>query len=366
MDKSLKDIFFQLLRIGLWANRKPTFTHSLNESDWVQIHKYAVNHTVEGLLYDSFAFLDEHQLPPQKIRLMWTVRVDKIERHNQKMNAVIASQYKIFKENGLNPLLQKGQGVALCYEVPLHRMSGDIDWYFENNGYNKARNFIKEKKMSIRDTAGFSLSYDWHGIHIEHHKKLFDIQSPFKSRFLRKIQKDHKDNYQTLLINDVYVRLLPHELQLLQVNSHILKHLLSFGIGLRQLCDSARLYYCTFSEINKKNLKELYRNAGILDWIHLLHYILVQHIGLPEKFLPFELPPNLNADWMLEEIWYSGNFGFHDPRFKDGKISQISRQPDGAHRLWSNFRRYIKYAPQEAFFFPIVQTYSRFIGKDKD
>ncbi len=366
MENKLKDIFLQLLKIGLWGEGKLLLDPPLSQQEWLKLHTYAINHTVEGLIYDSFDFLDEDQLPPYSLRLKWTVRVDKIERYNQQINGVIADQYKAFCEIVLKPIMQKGQGVADCYRSPLHRMSGDIDWYFEDNGYEKARSFLKEKNIAFRDLAAFSLDYNWSNVTIEHHKKLFDIQNPFKASYLSRLKQHYKDKYQTLLVMDTPVKLLAPELQIFQVNIHILKHLLAFGIGLRQLCDSARLYYTYSSQIDSEALKKIYSDTGVLNWVHVLHALLVKYLGLPSTALPFPYPKELDPEWMLNEIWFSGNFGFYDPRFEDGKITALSAQPDGAYRLWSSFKRYFKYAPQEAFFFPIVQTYSRFVGKDKD
>ncbi len=366
MEKPLREIFLQLLRIGLWGEGKLILDKPLSEQEWLQLHQYAINHTVEGVIYDSFSFLGEEQLPPYSLRLKWTVRVDKIERFNQQMNSVIADQYHFFCSKGLQPILQKGQGVASCYLNPLRRMSGDIDWYFEDKGYENARNFLKEKNITYTDLAGFSLDYDWDNVHSEHHKKLFDIQNPFKASYLNRLKQKYKDKYQTLSVMDTPIKLLAPELQLFQVNIHILKHLLAFGIGLRQLCDSARLYYTYTSQIDSEALKKIYSDTGVLNWVHVLHALLVKYLGLPSTALPFSYPKELDPEWMLNEIWFSGNFGFYDPRFEDGKITALSAQPDGAYRLWSSFKRYFKYAPQEAFFFPIVQTYSRFVGKDKD
>ncbi len=366
MDIRLRDIFFQLLRIGLWGKESLQLTTPLSETDWLEIRSYSIHHTVEGLIYDSFKYLEENQLPPQALRLKWTIRIDQIERHNAKMNEVIASQYTAFIKQGLQPILQKGQGVATCYEIPQHRISGDIDWYFEDEGYVKARQMLKDKKLSFNDTAGFSLDYDWKGIHIEHHKKLFDLGSPLKYNYLKKIQEKFKSKQEELIINNVHIKLLAPELQLLQVNAHILKHLISFGIGLRQICDSARLYYTVARKIDPLLLKEIYRRAGILGWTHLLHVILVKNLGLPIDKLPFPYPENLDADWMLDEIWYSGNFGFHDERFKDGKVTPFSIRPDSTQRIWKSLKNYFKYAPQEILFFPFVRAYSRLLGIDKD
>lgn len=367
MNNDLKDILFQLLRTGLWGGEKIDLLRPLNEEEWSQVFFYAINHSIEGLIYDSFAFLNESQLPSSVIRLKWAARIDRIERNNLQMNDVIAKQFDAFSTLGLRPILQKGQGVANCYRIPLHRISGDVDWYFEANGYTIARNELKTKGIVFQDTAGFSLDYDWQGVHIEHHKKLFDIRSPLKINYLNMIFNKYNSRHQTLLINNVPVTLLAPEMQLLQVNSHILKHLLGFGIGLRQFCDSARLYYTLTDSIDPIALKQIYKKAGILRWVHLLHKILVDTIGLPKSYIPFPYPEELDATWMLREVWYSGSFGYNDERFKGGKtISTISVQPKASKRLFLNFLRYFKYAPQEALFYYWVQAYSKFIGKDMD
>lgn len=365
MNNTLKDVFFQLLRIGLWSKGSLSISKPLSQEDWLQIRSYAIKHTVDGLIYDSFTFLNEDQLPPQSLRIKWAVRMDQIERHNAKMNEVIATQYTAFIKQGLKPILQKGQGVAAFYEIPQHRISGDIDWYFEEKGYVKARQMLKEKKINFTDTAGFSLDYDWNGVHIEHHKKLFDIGNPFKYNYLQELQLKYRNNQQEFIINELSIKLLAPELQLFQVNAHILKHLIFFGIGLRQLCDSARLYHCTASQINSTELRKIYKDTGILNYTHLLHNILVKFLGLEIDKIPFPFPEKCNADWLMDEIWNSGNFGFHDERFEGGKITPISQQPDGAYRLWASFKMYYKYAPLETIFYPIMQAYSRFFGKDK-
>ena len=366
MDNPLKDIFFQLLRIGLWGEGKLTLAQSLTPDDWSEIRKYAINHTVEGIIYDSFPFLEEQQLPPQTLRLKWAVRMDQIERHNEKMNQVIAEQFVLFSDRDICPILQKGQGVASYYRIPSHRISGDIDWCFEADGYKKARNFLKRNHPDFQDTAGFSLDYNWKGIHVEHHKRTFDFRSPLKKNYLRKLLLDYQGKQETIIINDVHVRLLASELQLLQVNIHILKHLITYGIGLRQFCDSARLYYSLSSQIDSSALEQIYQKTGILKWIHLLHRVLVEYMGLQKNSLPFAYPENIDADWMLDEVWFSGNFGMYDERFKNSKASSRFARPDSPKRLWQNFKRYVKYAPEEAIAFPIVHTYSKFWGKDKD
>ncbi len=367
MNHRLKDIFFQLLRIGLWGEGSLHSARLLTAEDWTSIFSYAIHHSVEGIIYDGFDFLEEQQLPPINIRLKWVARIDQIERNNIRMNDAIAKQFSAFTAEGLRPILQKGQGVAACYRSPLHRVSGDIDWFFEADGYAKARGLLKTKGIAFQDTVGYSLNYDWQGLHIEHHKMLFDIRSPLKAAYLKAMQAKYQTKQQSLLINETPIKMLAPEMQLLQVNAHILKHLLGFGIGLRQFCDSARIYYSAIATIDPVALKQIYKKSGILKWVHLLHKVLVEYIGLPKSCVPFPYPANLDVTWMIKEIWYSGSFGYNDERFKDGKtISTISVQPQGSKRLFLSFLRYFKYAPQEAVFFYWVQFYSKFFGKDSD
>src|SRR5690606_39886186 len=136
---------------------------------------------------------------------------------------------------------------------------GDIDWCFEGNDYSNVESLLHKRGIEPVLEANYSLSYQWNDMHIEHHRKLFDISSPFKRHYLKKLTKRFRDKYQVLYFEETEVPVLPPELQLLQVNAHILKHLLSFGVGLRQICDAARLYYTYADQIDSDELEKIYQ-----------------------------------------------------------------------------------------------------------
>jgi len=116
------------------------------------------------------------------------------------------------------------------------------------------------------------------------------------------LQERYADQYQYLKVEDQSVRILSPELQLLQVNVHILKHLIALGIGLRQFCDSARLYHTLSSQIDPDAQKKIYRDLGILQWAHAPHRTLVELIGLPITDVPFPYPKNIEINWIVDEI----------------------------------------------------------------
>ena len=160
MKDTLQPIFFELLRMGLWGKGSLSRQEPLSDEDWAVLYRYAQTHTVEGIIFDSFALLREEQLPPRGLRMKWTVRIDQMERYNAQMAAVTAKQFAEFTARGLHPFLLKGQGVAHCYPNPLHRVSGDIDWCFEGSAYDAAVELLREQKLFARSSYGFSLDYE--------------------------------------------------------------------------------------------------------------------------------------------------------------------------------------------------------------
>ena len=106
----------------------------------------------------------------------------------------------------------------------------------------------------------------------------------------------------------------------------------------------------------------MYKRLGILPWIHLLHQILVENFGLSIDKLPFAYPISTKTDWMLEDIWQSGNFGFYDTNHGES-FAQSNQRSNAPSQIWANAKKYYKYAPLEVLSFPFVQLYSKYTAK---
>ena len=364
VDREIQKALLSLLRLGLWGKKDMETMFPLSDGQWSQLYQYAQRHTIEGVIFDSFQRLPSNLLPPRSLLLKWTVRIDQIERRNQQMNVCIREQLSLFHAHEVYPVLLKGQGLAACYDIPNHRVCGDVDWYFETKSdYIKVNEILRQRGVTISPTPGFSSEYLWGDVVVEHHKRMFDIHNPLNFSYLDRLQKRFYTQKLQLEFQGNTLLLPAPILMMLQVNVHILKHLLSFGVGIRQLCDASKVYHAFQSNVDGRELKQIYQKLGILKWIHLLHAVLVKNIGLPVASLPFELPETVDADWMMDEIWMAGNFGFFDSRF-EGAIEKPSAQRNQAsQRVWTNITRYLKYAPMEALSFPLVQFYSKFAGE---
>ena len=353
--------FFALLRAGLWNREPEGDCFPLSPEVWQRVYKLACKQTVEGIVYDGILQLPEHYFPPKQLLLNWVVTVDSIEKKNKRMNKAIAELSDFFTKNGITAFLMKGQGIAACYHNPLHRVCGDIDLSFpDKKDFTQACRLIMENSIEIEKQAGFSVCYTWKDVLIELHQFFLDISNPFLSNYLCRLQQQEKVHSIYLEVDGRKVLLPSPVLTHVSVNTHILRHLLSFGISIRQLCDSARVCCMYHNSKELHSLKEIYGKSGIYRWIQLLNNLLVNYLGMPSTYLPFPLMSQRKADMMMKDILQSGSFGyFGGPFSKETDEPQLHRKRVWLH-LSVRFFRYVRYAPYEACWFPIMHTWSHF------
>ncbi len=67
--------------------------------------------------------------PQKKDVLQFIGRTVQLEQRNQAMNCFIGVTVEKMREAGIYTLLVKEQGVAQCYERPLWRACGDVDFF---------------------------------------------------------------------------------------------------------------------------------------------------------------------------------------------------------------------------------------------
>lgn len=354
----IENAFFFLLKSGLWG-KVPLVGNvfPLKDQEWSQVFQKAKEQTVEGILFDGLQFLSDDNLPPTAIRLSWMVRIHYIECNNERLNRLIAEQYHFFCKLGLDPLLLKGQGVATSYPQPLHRSSGDVDWCFEDlKQYRLAQLALLKKGAAVATENGQTI-YRWEESEIDLHQRLFDLHNPFSRSFISRMRPEFGNALCNLAGHNIPI--LHPLLQVIQVAVHILKHSLSFGVGLRQYCDLACLYNRYVHELDHHQLKNIYRRLGLLNWIEAVHGLLVACLGLPTENLPFSNNSEILKRDLIDDIWNFGNFGFHHPAFVEKSDDNFYIRRNRWRLLFWRFLKYARFAPFEAIWFPIVHAQRR-------
>ena len=361
METREQAAFFSLLRSGLWENNIDRIDlFPLNQDEWNWVLEQGRIHTVEGLLFQGIQKLPMNLTGSKAHLFELAVRVEKIEQRNQLMNDVLAEQWTYFKDLGINAFLLKGQGLANCYSQPNLRVCGDIDWYLPvKEDYNRLIEHLNKRGIEVKSDTNYSSNFIWNGFEIDLHQKLFDLHNPFNRGYLKDFELKESNNFSLLAIHDQKIKVPSIAIQLVQTSSHILKHLLSFGIGLRQLCDIARLYYHYSNQLVTLGLSKIFKRLDIYSWIKQLNKLLIDYLALPADLIKNVGYSSKNADWMMKDILQSGNFGYYDNDYIQHENTGILSRRRTFKKISGNIFRYLPYAPMEAISFPIAHYFSR-------
>lgn len=98
---------------------------------------------------------------------------------------------------------------------------------------------------------------------------------------------------------------------------HMYRHLITGGVGLRQLCDCVMYLHRFKDEINRNLLHEDLCRMGLMRIWKIFGCIAVHHLGLPKEEFPFysdTAETKELSEFLLEEvILRNGNFGHYNP-----------------------------------------------------
>ena len=351
MDKTLQALF-ALLRAGLWsrADEAMASVFPLSGQEWERVFDIACQQTVAGIAFRGLEWLPEGTEPPIGLMAKWMARVDRIERSNEAMNAAVARLFGHFSAHGVEAVLQKGQGIAMMYPEPLMRESGDIDLYFP--GHDGVSDPLEGITGTVRERhPDGSWVYRFDGIIIERHDQLVDIQRPRCRKYAERLIEE-KGFERLVLGNGTEVAVPSPEVNLLLLSSHILKHAMGVGIGLRQICDYAvaKRYY--EGRMNEEEMREVWRMTGLVKWQGLLE-------GFVETFLEEssfadaqDNKKDVQGDKkktgvLLDIVLKGGNFGVYSKDRAEASRARWSRKCHTFRSFVNNMGFALRYAPGE-------------------
>ena len=354
--------------MGLWGkNDESLCAFPLSREEWSLIYEIALSQTVEGIVYDGILLLPNAYYPPYDLLLRWTARIDAIERYNKRVRGALAKLIEGFARNSISVVLLKGLGLAENYRKPLLRVSGDIDLLFENEAvYDRANSLLKSRGYKVNKGDHNSVFYSFNTIEVEHHTKMIDIFNPFKQKFISELIESEAGRSKKITVDGQEVTIPSYLMSHIQANAHILKHYMGFGIGLRQVCDIAMLCNAKDEGFNGDDLKSIYSKLDMDKWMNVMHNILVKNLGLNPSKLPYPIEKDCNISPILDDFMYSGNFGFHEVRFRENSasISRRYHKRDNIYkRVVPHWIKLLKLVPTEVMWYPLFKMYSKVTGK---
>ena len=335
--------FLRVLRAGLWNLPLEESFEPLSFADWAEILAQARAHSVLALIADGAGEVSETSRPSLQQIASLALATEEVERGNNKVEAVLRQMAAFWKSESVDAILLKGQGLAGLYAIPEHRTPGDIDWCFPGkDNFSKALALVRSKGfIPERDSDG-DYHYSVNSVMVEHHQKWCDLSSPFKRRLVAEIETKYGCSQ-----GQDYIVLAPLT-NLIQLNVHILKHVLVLGVGWRQLCDLAVATNHYAGEYSVEEYRQAIDLLGLRRWTSLLYGVLVKFLGVDPARLPVEPETGKDVDRLGEMIMDCGNFGRESGK---GMMSSYI----------SSAVFFCRYAPEEVFWRPVMLAWNRFI-----
>ena len=294
--------FFDLIRSGLWSGNTTMIYDNISSDDWIAIYRESVAQTVSGLVFEGIAKCPYDSLPGNELLAKWSARTVRIANNNDKANATISAIVASLNSVGITPVLLKGQATALMYPDSSLRECGDIDFDFlDDKDFTTARSIVGKGYM-LRSKNDGSFVCNRNGVIVELHGKMFDMVNPVQKRYLSSAISDFGFRHIDWADDPSVTILKPAPiLNMLMQNLHILRHALSFGIGLRQLCDYA-VCYRNLTDYEISELTMMLDKMWLRKWNRMLMSFLNTYLNGNSRLSA----PNALYKIVME----TGNFGF--------------------------------------------------------
>ena len=311
------------------------------DEDWIALYRLAQQQSLTAVVYGAVAQLPASVQPPMKLSLQWMSDAESIRGMNGLLNEEAARLTQQFGNAGRRTAILKGQANARLYPDPMSRQPGDIDIWVEGGRKSVLALLPNHPAATYHHVH---LPPNEHGVVVEvHFRPSSGNFNPFTNRRLQRwLEEEIK--HTTMVEEGFYVPTVKFALAM-QL-SHVLRHFLASGIGLRQVCD----YYWLLrnaTDDDRQSVSTQLKAFGLQPMAGALMWVLGEVLLLDRGLMLCE-PDEDRGRWLLREIMEGGNFGFHAKRMKtDSDITFFLRKV--RHQM-----QILPFAPSEMIWYEII------------
>lgn len=358
-NKNTINIFFALLRGGLWEKEVSILPFGvLNFAD---VRRLAEEQSVVGLIAAGLEHVADERVPKKDV-LQFIGQTLQMEQRNLAMNYFIGVLVDKMREEGIYTLLIKGQGIAQCYERPLWRSCGDVDFLLSDDNYQKAKEFL----MPLAHTVEAESNYTKHlGMIID--SWVVELHGNLRSSLSSRIDKImdtlrdeviNGSNERSWMNGHTQVFLPDVNVDCIYVFIHILVHFYKGGIGLRQICDWCRLLWTYRDGINRSQLENKLVSMGLVSEWKAFGAFTVEYLGMPSAAMPlYSNRPQWQrkAQRIYSFVMEVGNFGHNRDQSYLNKYPYFVRKTISFGRRIGDLVRHARIFPLDSVrFFPTI------------
>lgn len=303
-----------LVRASLWQTPIDCGPFTLGAVDWDAIGRMAMQQTVGSLAINAAIRLPAELRPPKD----WLHKAYPFIERNRLTHSLLdhtaAEVFARLKEDGLSPVLLKGQAYARAYPDPTLRQCGDIDIFVGEDNYHRAYLAAKKAGWMCEDKFRPDAKHyccTVNGVSIELHRIAGYIPYPAANRRFQEWSRQQLTSSEnTMIIGGEPIKVPTPLFDVVFVFMHLYLHFIIGGIGLRHICDWAMLLHAHHKEIDVECLEKLLKEFHLLNGWRYFAPIAVSQLGLPENECPFYSPEyGKEAERIFSYIIKEGNFG---------------------------------------------------------
>lgn len=341
--------FFALIRAGLWE--QGVTLSQYGDVNYAEVLRLAEEQSVVGLVAAGLEHVTDIRVPKEEI-LQFVGQALQLEQQNKSMNSFVAKLVEQMCANDIYSLLLKGQGVAQCYERPLWRSCGDVDFFLSDENYLKAKDFLLPMAVNVEPEG----AYEKHlGMVID--QWVVELHGSLRSGLSCRIDKGldtirnsvfYGGNVRSWANGKTMVFLPSAENDAVFIFTHILQHFFKGGIGLRQVCDWCRLLWYYRDTIRIVEVEKQVRAMGIMSEWKAFAAFAVEFLGMPmnailfyEKSERWKNKANRICSFILEV----GNFGHNRDMSYFNTKTYVARKTISLGRRMSDLFRHARIFP---------------------
>lgn len=305
----VNEILLGLLGRALFDSK---FTFEIKDVPWTRLFMESRAQAVELLVFDAMTTEERAAMPRDLLEAWQRLALQRLMANEQ----LCYEQGKILQrlnEAEIPCAVLKGSSCGLNYLNPSLRCAGDIDLLVGSSGVELAREVLEQ--------MGYESANEPHPYHVHMHSKTRIVELHYEPAGIPRGKIGEKIR---VLFNGAECRteikagipVLPTYEQGISLLLHKLEHIVSSGLGLRQLCDWAVFVHRQLAVEDWERLEPVLKDLGLLHFTKIVTRMSVDGLALPVESVPWCMDADsFLAKQLLADILRTGNFGSKENRY---------------------------------------------------
>lgn len=278
----MRELFYKILNKGLWGGGSRVKGLSVSDRERRTLFEMGRLQAVGGVLAIG---MDECGVDLGSDRLSWIKTLMYIEKRGKKIELLANGIVERLACEGLTAEVFKGPSVAKWYRKPEARSFGDID-IVVMKGAERIEEVLRKWGIGYkREHEDVVCMIE--RINVEFHHRRDYVYCPKDNRVLQRLVKEHPESAEVYLVC---------------VMVHLRRHILTYGMGMKQVCDVAVML--RNAELDMEYLSKIIRELHMERFCAALFGFLKRCLEV--EVFPIEPDCGRNSVFIEETVWRDG------------------------------------------------------------